>query len=82
LASELLFSLRKSKFSISTNLYLRGEKTAQALEANLTSLEKKIDDLLASFEESERLQVEAKSSNVKGPEPSSGEGASKESKQP
>ncbi|KAL3423850.1 hypothetical protein PVAG01_05597 [Phlyctema vagabunda] len=29
----------------------RGEKTAQALEANLTNLEKKIDDLLASFED-------------------------------
>lgn len=36
----------------------RGEKTAQALESNLTSLEKKIDDLLASFEESERARVE------------------------
>jgi hypothetical protein len=27
-----------------------GEKTAQMLETSLTSLEKKIDDLLASFE--------------------------------
>jgi hypothetical protein len=36
----------------------RGEKTAQALESNLTSLEKKIDDLLASFEEAERSRVE------------------------
>ncbi|CZS91268.1 uncharacterized protein RAG0_01976 [Rhynchosporium agropyri] len=36
----------------------RGEKTAEALESNLTSLEKKIDDLLASFEESERAKVE------------------------
>jgi hypothetical protein len=36
----------------------RGEKTAEALESNLTNLEKKIDDLLASFEESERLKVE------------------------
>lgn len=36
----------------------RGEKTAQVLESNLTSLEKKIDDLLASFEESERARVE------------------------
>lgn len=40
-------------------LIYRGEKTAQALEANLTTLEKKLDDLLASFEESERLRVEA-----------------------
>jgi hypothetical protein len=32
----------------SVNKYLRGERTAQALESNLTSLEKKIDDLLAS----------------------------------
>ncbi|KAG4415000.1 hypothetical protein IFR04_011874 [Cadophora malorum] len=36
----------------------KGEKTAQALESNLTSLEKKIDDLLASFEESERAKVD------------------------
>lgn len=36
----------------------RGEKTAQVLESNLTNLEKKIDDLLASFEESERRMVE------------------------
>ncbi|PMD52105.1 uncharacterized protein K444DRAFT_621244, partial [Hyaloscypha bicolor E] len=36
----------------------KGERTAQALESNLTSLEKKIDDLLASFEESERQKVE------------------------
>ncbi|KAH8648958.1 hypothetical protein BGZ60DRAFT_534816 [Tricladium varicosporioides] len=36
----------------------KGEKTAEALESNLTNLEKKIDDLLASFEESERKKVE------------------------
>ncbi len=36
----------------------RGEKTAEALESNLTNLEKKIDDLLASFEEAERRKVE------------------------
>ncbi|KAH6709370.1 hypothetical protein BKA61DRAFT_119185 [Leptodontidium sp. MPI-SDFR-AT-0119] len=36
----------------------KGEKTAQVLESNLTSLEKKIDDLLASFEESERSKVD------------------------
>lgn len=29
---------------------LRGEQTAAALEANLTSLESKLDELLASFE--------------------------------
>jgi hypothetical protein len=29
--------------------YFRGERTAQALESNLTNLEKKIDDLLASM---------------------------------
>lgn len=39
----------------------KGEKTAAALESNLTSLEKKIDALLASFEESERLRVEGPS---------------------
>lgn len=38
--------------------FRRGEKTAQALENHLTSLEKKLDDLLASFEESERAKVE------------------------
>ncbi|EKD19172.1 uncharacterized protein L3040_009387 [Drepanopeziza brunnea f. sp. 'multigermtubi'] len=36
----------------------RGEKTAEALESNLTSLEKKIDDLLASFEETERKMLQ------------------------
>jgi hypothetical protein len=36
----------------------RGEKTAKALESNLTNLEKKIDDLLASFEESEHEKVD------------------------
>lgn len=36
----------------------RGEQTAQALESNLTSLEKKLDDLLASFEEGERAKVD------------------------
>ena len=37
----------------------KGEKTAAVLESNLTSLEKKIDALLASFEEAERLRVES-----------------------
>ena len=46
--------LRTTKFCLGTG----GEKTAARLESNLTSLEKKIDDLLASFEESERLKVE------------------------
>ncbi|KAI9640926.1 hypothetical protein NHQ30_010767 [Ciborinia camelliae] len=34
-------------------IFLGGEKTAQMLESNLTNLEKKIDDLLASFEAQE-----------------------------
>ncbi|KAF7856069.1 hypothetical protein EAF04_010024 [Stromatinia cepivora] len=39
----------------------RGEKTAQMLESNLTNLEKKIDDLLASFEAQESAaQAETK----------------------
>jgi hypothetical protein len=42
-----------------------GEKTAQALESNLTNLEKKIDELLASFEESERLKVEEANSGTR-----------------
>jgi hypothetical protein len=37
----------------------RGEQTALALESHLTSLERKLDDFLASFEESEREKVEA-----------------------
>jgi len=46
------------KISLSDSCFCRGEKTAQALENHLTSLEKKLDDLLASFEESERAKVE------------------------
>jgi len=42
----------------------KGEKTAQALESHLTNLEKKIDDLLASFEESERAKVDETSSKA------------------
>ncbi|KUJ22359.1 uncharacterized protein LY89DRAFT_680492 [Mollisia scopiformis] len=42
----------------------KGEKTAQALESHLTSLEKKIDDLLASFEESERAKVDEANSEA------------------
>jgi hypothetical protein len=51
----------------SIDKYVRGERTAQALESNLTSLEKKIDDLLASFEESERLKVEEANSKRSSP---------------
>lgn len=32
--------------------HIRGEKTAQALESDLTSLERKLDELLASAEAS------------------------------
>jgi hypothetical protein len=48
-----------------TNSPLRGEKTANILESNLTSLEKKIDDLLASFEDSERSLLPQDSSSAK-----------------
>lgn len=41
----------------------RGEQTALALESNLTSLERKLDDFLASFEESERRRAEAVAGN-------------------
>ena len=41
----------------------RGEQTALALEANLTSLERKLDDFLARFEEPEREKVEAVGGN-------------------
>ncbi|KAI9053782.1 hypothetical protein LZ554_002731 [Drepanopeziza brunnea f. sp. 'monogermtubi'] len=43
----------------------RGEKTAEALESNLTSLEKKIDDLLASVEETERKMLEEQEQEAK-----------------
>jgi len=39
-------------------LHDRGEKTADVLESNLSNLEKKIDHLLASFEESELSKVD------------------------
>lgn len=44
---------------VTNRCLIRGEQTAQVLESNLTNLEKKIDDLLASFEESERRMVDA-----------------------
>jgi hypothetical protein len=43
---------------------IRGEQTASALESNLTSLERKLDDFLASFEESERQRAEAVAGNA------------------
>ncbi|KAK0119160.1 hypothetical protein ONS95_008018 [Cadophora gregata] len=55
---SLLSVLEHDESCILTIFGSRGEKTAQALESNLTSLEKKIDDLLASFEESERAKVD------------------------
>lgn len=55
----------------------KGEKTAQALESNLDSLEKKIDALLASFEESERRKVEEANGKLpKAPSGGNGEGKS------
>jgi hypothetical protein len=54
-----------ARFFLLTSDTNRGEKTANILESNLTSLEKKIDDLLASFEEQERSLVDGA---VKGEE--------------
>ena len=51
----------------------RGEQTAQALESNLTTLEKKIDDLLASFEDSERSMVEEATASTSTEKPSAGD---------
>lgn len=48
------------------------------LESNLTTLEKKIDDLLASFKESERLKVAEGNSKVPTPR-SGGDGSSSSS---
>lgn len=65
------------------NLESRGEKTADVLESNLDSLEKKIDDLLASFEESEHLKVEEANSKRSPPmrgSSKSGDDAGKNSK--
>jgi hypothetical protein len=42
----------------------RGEQAAQALESNLTSLERKLDALLASFEEAERLKAAGSNSEA------------------
>jgi hypothetical protein len=52
-----------------TNVRARGEKTAQVLESSLTSLEKKIDDLLAGFEESERRMMEQAGRALNGKSP-------------
>lgn len=41
---------------IRTNASASGEKTAQQLESNLSSLERKLDDLLNSFENSEAVK--------------------------
>ncbi|KAG9230214.1 hypothetical protein BJ875DRAFT_488184 [Amylocarpus encephaloides] len=46
---------------------LKGEKTAQVLESNLANLEKKIDDLLAGFDESEHTKVEEANSRTSKP---------------
>ncbi|EPE30254.1 hypothetical protein GLAREA_12977 [Glarea lozoyensis ATCC 20868] len=52
---------------------MKGEKTANILESNLTSLEKKIDDLLASFEEQEKNLV-TESTGTDGSEMREGKG--------
>ncbi|CZR50675.1 uncharacterized protein PAC_00549 [Phialocephala subalpina] len=56
----------------------KGEKTAQALESHLTSLEKKIDDLLASFEESERAKVDEANSKASSSKSGSNKGGNEE----
>ncbi|PBP27210.1 hypothetical protein BUE80_DR001917 [Diplocarpon rosae] len=50
----------------------KGEKTAARLESNLTSLEKKIDDLLACFEESEQRSLDEANAKKAAGEPSGG----------
>ncbi|KAK6586600.1 hypothetical protein PZA11_001657 [Diplocarpon coronariae] len=57
--------------------YSRGEKTAERLESNLTKLERKIDDLLASCEESERKRLDHAHAEKAGAEPSGAEGDGK-----
>lgn len=42
----------------------RGEQTASALEANLTALESKLDELLASFEASVDEEMEGKTTSL------------------
>ncbi|RKU41631.1 hypothetical protein DL546_000620 [Coniochaeta pulveracea] len=55
----------------------KGEQTATALENNLSSLESKIDALLASFEEQERSQTRHAAGNP--PSDADGNGAEAES---
>ncbi|CAL3964251.1 unnamed protein product [Diplocarpon coronariae] len=55
----------------------KGEKTAERLESNLTKLERKIDDLLASCEESERKRLDHAHAEKAGAEPSGAEGDGK-----
>jgi hypothetical protein len=45
----------------------RGEQTAQALESNLTNLEHKLDALLASLEEAERLKAAGSNGEAERP---------------
>lgn len=54
-----LHARREEEKSLTTQ-YVGGEKTAQMLESNLTNLEKKIDDLLASFEAQQESTAQAK----------------------
>ncbi|KAF7929446.1 uncharacterized protein EAE98_005364 [Botrytis deweyae] len=57
----------------------RGEKTAQMLESNLTNLEKKIDDLLASFEAQGSAQPETNPHAATSNQEKTGEDGHKES---
>ena len=62
-ASSLLF-LWITKFDADLN---RGERTAAAMESQLTALEQKLDDLLASAE-SQESEIQEKKDTVKGKE--------------
>jgi len=53
----------------------RGEVTAQAIEGNLTSLERKLDDLLASFEAEELKKVDGGGNKTGSQDGMGGEGS-------
>ncbi|KUI65791.1 hypothetical protein VM1G_11372 [Cytospora mali] len=53
----------------------RGEQTASALEANLTSLESKLDELLASFTGSAGAETQATNGAAKSADGKEGDGA-------
>lgn len=59
----------------------RGEETARTLERNLTSLERKLDELLAGFEEGERRRLAAALGTEEQEEVKGGKGKAEKEKE-